>query len=422
MEFSYHLKEIEGKSVHDYVDFLGSKMVKSVRVNGPLIVGAGPSGLATAACLKEKGISSLILERSNCLASLWKHKSYDRLHLHIPKQYCELPLMPFPSTYPTYPTKQHFISYLEDYARHFGLVPSFGETVVNAEFDKVSGYWRVRSQTKGGEIKEYVSSELIVATGENADDFVPEIEGVDEFLGTVVHSSCYRNGECYRGKKVLVVGCGNSGMEISLDLSDHDAMTSLVVRDSVHVLPQKMFGRSTFGISMNLLKWFPVKIVDYYLLVMSWIILGNTARYGLNRPKIGPLELKGISGKTPILDLGTLGKIKAGDIKVRPGIKKVGRDSVEFVDGSMEENLDAIILATGYKSNVPTWLKETCFFSKKNGLPQNPFPRGWKGDNGLYAVGFTKRGLLGTSMEARWIAEDLFIARKKSILNYVSLI
>lgn len=77
-----------------------------------------------------------------------------------------------------------------------------------------------------------------------------------------------------------------------------------------------MLGRSTFGLSMWLLKWLPMRLVDRFLLVVSWLILGDTARYGLDRPEIGPLELKSISGKTPVLDVGTLDKIKSGDIKV----------------------------------------------------------------------------------------------------------
>lgn len=84
----------------------------------------------------------------------------------------------------------------------------------------------------------------------------------------------------------------------------------------VHVLPQEMLGRSTFGLSMCLLKWFPVRLVDQFLLLVSRLILGDTARFGLTRPQLGPLELKKMSGKTPVLDVGTLAKIKTGDIKV----------------------------------------------------------------------------------------------------------
>ncbi|XP_047338742.1 indole-3-pyruvate monooxygenase YUCCA2-like [Impatiens glandulifera] len=410
MEFLDYLQEVGGKRGHDQHDHFDSikmttKSVKRVWVPGPVIIGAGPSGLAVAACLKEKGVPSLILERSNCIASLWQLKTYNRLRLHLPKQYCELPLIPFPSNYPTYPSKQQFVSYLEGYARHFGLEPAFGETVVSAEFDTACGFWRVKSEGLK-EVREYVCRWLIVATGENAEELVPNIEGMEGFSGPIVHTSCYKSGECFKEKKVLVVGCGNSGMEVCLDLCNHQAKPSLVVRDSVHVLPQEMLGGSTFGISMCLLKWFPIKLVDQFLLIMSSLMLGDTAQLGLTRPELGPLQLKNSYGKTPVLDIGTLARIRAGDIKVCPGIKRLTHHQVEFLDGR-KENIDAIILATGYKSNVPTWLKETSFFSKKDGFPQKPFPCSWKGENGLYAIGFTKRGILGASMEARWIADDI---------------
>ncbi|XP_045806145.1 indole-3-pyruvate monooxygenase YUCCA6-like [Trifolium pratense] len=420
----YCLRELEGKQANDplFMKKMNNnnnhksssttpsqvhEQTQRVFVHGPVIVGAGPSGLAAAACLKEKNIPCIILERSNCIASLWQLKTYDRLRLHLPKQFCELPFMEFPSNFPTYPSKQQFIKYLEDYAERFGIRPRFNETVKNAEFDSKIGCWKLKSfSSKGDLTTEYVCRWLIVATGENAEAVVPNIEGVDEFDGIIRHTSLYKSGEEFRGKKVLVVGCGNSGMEVCLDLCNHDATPSLVVRDSVHVLPREMLGKSTFGLSMWLLKWFPLRLVDRFLLIVSWLMLGDTSQLGLDRPSLGPLQLKNLSGKTPVLDVGTLAKIKGGHIKVRPSIKRLKRHTVEFIDGR-SENFDGIILATGYKSNVPYWLKEEDMFSKKDGFPMKPFPNGWKGKNGLYAVGFTKRGLLGASMDAKRIAIDI---------------
>ncbi|KAL2321266.1 hypothetical protein Fmac_030235 [Flemingia macrophylla] len=403
-----YLKELEGKSVHDYYHQIKmNKMASPIFVPGPVIVGAGPSGLAAAACLKQKGIPSLILERAECLASMWQFKTYDRLRLHLPKQFCQLPLMPFPKNLPSYPTKQQFLAYLNAYADHFGIKPVFCQRVVSAEFDHACELWRVKTQgLKKEDTAEYVCQWLIVASGENAEEVVPQIEGMEEFEGPIVHTSLYKSGKMFCGKNVLVVGCGNSGMEVCLDLSNHNALPSLVVRDTVHILPQQMLGKSTFGLSMFLLKWLPIRFVDQFLLLMSHLMLGDTAQFGLHRPKLGPLELKNLYGKTPVLDVGTLTQIKNGKIKVCRGIKRLARNAVEFVDGKVE-NFDAIILATGYKSNVPSWLKGTEMFSEKDGLPRKPFPNGWKGENGLYAVGFTKRGLLGASIDAKRIAEDI---------------
>lgn len=221
----HYLREAECKSAHDSHHHHNA----AVCVPTALIVGAGPSGLAAAACLKSKGVPSLILERSSSIASLWRLKTYDRLRLHLPKNFCELPLMAFPRHYPTYPTRQQFIEYLEEYVERFDLRPVFNQAVVGAGFDAGRGVWRV--ETEAG--AEYVCRWLVVATGENAEAVVPEIEGAKEFCGEVVHSSVYRNGEGYNGKKVVVVGCGNSGMEVAFDLCNYHAKPSLAVRDTV---------------------------------------------------------------------------------------------------------------------------------------------------------------------------------------------
>ncbi|XP_002514307.2 indole-3-pyruvate monooxygenase YUCCA2 [Ricinus communis] len=402
-----YMKEVEGKRIHDpFNKNMAISPSRCIWVPGAVIVGAGPSGLAASACLQERGVPSLILERANCIASLWQLKTYDRLRLHLPKKFCELPLMPFPSSFPTYPTKQQFLAYLEAYKEHFGIEPVFNSTVVNADFDHRCGFWRVKTLGMKQEESEYVCQWLIVATGENAEEVVPDIEGMDSFEGPIIHTSSYKSGNLFRGKRILVVGCGNSGMEVCLDLCNYNARPSIVVRDSVHVLPQEMLGTSSFGLSMWLLKWFPVSIVDQILLFVSFFVLGDTSQLGLHRPKLGPLELKNVTGKTPVLDVGTISKIRSGDIKVCPGIKRLMHHYVEFTDGRIQD-FDAIILATGYRSNVPSWLKDNHMFSKKDGMPAKSFSNGWKGENGLYAVGFTKRGLLGASIDARRIAQDI---------------
>ncbi|KAL2525498.1 putative indole-3-pyruvate monooxygenase YUCCA4 [Abeliophyllum distichum] len=374
--------------------------VNCLWVHGPIIVGAGPSGLAVAACLKEKGVPSLILERSECISSLWQQRTYDRLKLHLPKQFCQLPFLSFPENFPKYPTKQQFISYMESYARHFSIEPIFKEVVETAELDRVRKFWRVRTQDF-----EYCSRWLIVATGENADSFIPEIQGIERFQGPVIHTSSYKSGSEFKNQRVLVVGCGNSGMEVSLDLCRHNAIPHMVVRNSVHILPREMFGFSTFSIAVELLKWLPLRLVDKFLLLVANFTLGNTDRLGLRRPKTGPIELKNATGKTPVLDVGALSQIKSGKIKVMEGVREITKTGAKFMDGQ-EKEFDCIILATGYKSNVPSWLKGTDFFTQ-DGMPKTPFPNGWKGENGLYTVGFTRRGLLGTSSDAINIAGDI---------------
>ncbi|XP_019444414.1 PREDICTED: probable indole-3-pyruvate monooxygenase YUCCA8 [Lupinus angustifolius] len=387
----------------DHEDFFSKRCIW---VNGPVIVGAGPSGLATAACLRDEGVPFVVLERADCIASLWQRRTYDRLKLHLPKQFCQLPKLPFPEDFPEYPSKKQFIDYLETYAEKFEINPQFNECVQSARYDETSGFWRVKtvSSTSRNEV-EYICRWLVVATGENAECVRPDIEGLSEFKGDIVYASDYKSGEPFKGKKVLVVGCGNSGMELSLDLCNHHASPSMVVRSSVHVLPREIFGLSTFELAVLMLKWLPLWLVDKLLLILTWFILGNIEKYGIKRPSKGPLELKNTKGKTPVLDIGTLEKIRSGGINVVPGIKRFNNRDVELVNGE-KLHVDAVVLATGYRSNVPSWLQECEFFSK-NGYPKMPFPHGWKGNSGLYAVGFTKRGLSGASSDAVNIAQDI---------------
>lgn len=230
-----------GRAAHEYVAAaVAAPQPQAVYFDGAIIVGAGPSGLATAACLKEQGVPSLILEKASCIASLWQHKTYDRLHLHLPKQFCELPSFPFPPSFPTYPARHQFISYLQSYTAHFGIQPLFNHSVNQAVFDSRTQLWHVHatswSSSSSSTVKEFRARWLVVASGENAEPVAPSFKGVKEFLGhggELFHSSCYRNGVAYHGKKVLVVGCGNTGMEIALDLANFGALPSIVVRNPV---------------------------------------------------------------------------------------------------------------------------------------------------------------------------------------------
>ncbi|GAB4851403.1 Probable indole-3-pyruvate monooxygenase YUCCA3 [Ancistrocladus abbreviatus] len=393
-------------SASENEDFISHRCVW---VNGPVIVGAGPSGLAVAAGLKERGVPFIILERANCIASLWQTRTYDRLKLHLPKQFCQLPKFPFPDDFPEYPSKDQFISYLESYAKHFNIQPQFNESVQSAKYDETCGLWRIKTVSASEESNkreiEYICRWIVVATGENAEKVVPKFFGFHEFGGDIIHACEYKSADKYRGKRVLVVGCGNSGMEVSLDFSNNDAIPFLVVRSSVHVLPKEVLGKSTFELAVSMMKWMPLWLVDRILVGIANLVLGNTEKYGLKRPSVGPLQLKNSEGKTPVLDLGTVRKIKSGKIKVVPGIKRFSHGRVELVNGEILE-IDSVVLATGYRSNVPSWLKESEFFSK-NGFPKAPFPNGWKGNAGLYAAGFTRKGLSGASEDAMKVAEDI---------------
>uniref|UniRef100_A0A7C9DDF2 Flavin-containing monooxygenase n=1 Tax=Opuntia streptacantha TaxID=393608 RepID=A0A7C9DDF2_OPUST len=371
-----------------------------------IIVGAGPSGLATAACLMQNSIPYILLEREDCFASLWKKKSYDRLHLHLAKQYCELPLMKMPTSAPKYVSKDDFIQYLDNYVAHFHIEPLCRRRVENARFDQGTKRWHVKAinGAKGGVEEEYVGRFLVVASGEASDPFCPQIEGLSSFKGKVVHSTQFKSGKEYEGKSVLVVGAGNSGMEIALDLANYGVMTSIVVRSPVHIL-----SRAMVNIGLLLLKYMPYYVVDTLMVALSKLKYGDVTKYGLRRPPQGqgPFYLKVASGKYPIIDVGTFQKIKSGEIKVLPAVRSIREGNyVEFEDGRSHA-FDAIIFATGFRRSTNQWLQGDDYLLNEDGVAKLSFPNHWKGKNGLYCAGLARRGIYGAAMDAQNIANHI---------------
>ncbi|KAL6637133.1 hypothetical protein ACP70R_024705 [Stipagrostis hirtigluma subsp. patula] len=367
-----------------------------------LIVGAGPAGLATAACLTQLSIPYVIVEREDCSASLWRNRAYDRLKLHLAKEFCELPHMSYPKDAPTYIPKDQFVNYLDNYIDSFNIRPRYHTAIESCMYDEGRKYWTtVARDMVTSVVVKYKAQFLVVASGENSAQNIPMISGLNSFPGKVIHSSQYKSGTTYSGKNVLVVGCGNSGMEIAYDLASHGANTSIVVRSPVHVMTKELI-----RLGMTLVQYLPVNMVDAFLVTASNFVFGDLSRHGIVRPKIGPLLLKSNTGRSAVIDVGTVDLIKRGMIKVLGGISKVKGNTVEF-EGRKELAFDAIIFATGYKSTANNWLKNGDSMLNDDGLPKKRFPNHWKGANGLYCAGLAKRGLAGIAMDAKSIANDI---------------
>ncbi|OMO57127.1 Pyridine nucleotide-disulfide oxidoreductase, class-II [Corchorus capsularis] len=368
-----------------------------------VIVGAGPSGLATAACLSAHSITHVILEKEDVYASLWKKRTYDRLKLHLAKEFCALPFKPFSPDSPTYIPKDMFVEYLDEYVATFNIQPKYRRSVETASFDEVDGKWKIHARNlESGEVEVYVAEFLVVASGENSAQNVPEVPGMETFKGEMIHSNQFKSGLVYENKDVLVVGCGNSGMEIAYDLCNHGAQTCILIRNPVHVLNKEMV-----RIGMTLAKYVPILLVDFVMVTLGWIKFGDLSKYGIRRPKSGPFFLKATAGRAPVIDVGTIGKIKSKEIKVIPNeISSIKGQKVQFENGA-EKDFDAIVFATGYRSVANDWLKDYEYVLNENGMPKNEIPNHWKGTNNLYCCGLSRRGLFGVSMDAKAIAEDI---------------
>ncbi|CAL4986992.1 unnamed protein product [Urochloa decumbens] len=334
-----------------------------------LIVGAGPAGLATAACLAQFSIPYVIMEREDCSASLWRNRAYDRLKLHLAKEFCELPHMSYPADAPTYIPKDQFVKYLDSYIERFDIHPKYNTDIKSCTYDEGKECWiSLACDAVTSRVVRYKSKFLVVASGENSAANIPVIPGLHDFAGETIHSSLYKSGTAYSGKNALVVGCGNSGMEIAYDLATHGANTSIVVR--------------------------------------SQVLFGDLSKHGIVRPETGPLLLKEQTGRSAVIDVGTVGLIKKGTIKVLRNISKINGNVVEFED-KKECSFDVIVFATGYKSMANTWLKNGESMLNNDGLPKKEFPNHWKGANGLYCAGLARRGLAGIAIDAKNIANDI---------------
>ncbi|XP_043711014.1 probable indole-3-pyruvate monooxygenase YUCCA10 [Telopea speciosissima] len=367
-----------------------------------IVVGAGPAGISTSACLNLQSIPHILLEREDCYCPIWKKKAYDRLHLHLPKQYCELPHMSFPESYPKFVPRKQFVQYLDEYVSNFKVNPACNRIIELATYDEVEKKWCVKVRhTKTDEIEDFRAKFLIVATGENSEPFIPEMKGLESFKGEILHSTQYKSGSKYNNKNVLVVGCGDSGMEIACDLANFGAKTSVVIRSPLHVLTRWMVQFTLF-----LWKYLPLHWVDSLIVVLSMLWFGDMSKYGITRPNEGPYYMKDKYGKYPNIDAGAIKKIKAGEIQVLPGITSINGDEVSFTNGK-SYHFDVILFATGFRRTTKKWLKGDDYLLGDDGIAKQSFPNHWKGKKGLYCAGLGRAGLRGAGMDAQSIANDI---------------
>ncbi len=364
------------------------------------VIGAGPAGLAVGACLKREGLSPVLLERASSVGSTWRGH-YERLHLHSDRRHSELPYLGFPRGTPRYPSRRQVVDYLDAYAAHFDLCVRFGREAEGIRRAEDGAGWVVT--TASGD--RYTSTAVVVASGYNAIPNRPSWPGEEGFGGEIIHSAEYRNGERFRGQRILVVGFGNSGGEIAIDLHEHGAHPTLAVRGPVNVVPRDLLGIPilTWGIVLNAL---PPRLEDLVAAPLVRLAVGDLRRYGLRRAPYGAAEQIHARSRIPLLDIGTIGLIKRGAIAVRPGVSGFDPGAVRFADGQREP-FDAVVLATGYRPDLSRLLDSTVASLDERGVPvcSDACP-----DRGLHFCGFrvAATGMLREiSIEARRIASAI---------------
>jgi cation diffusion facilitator CzcD-associated flavoprotein CzcO len=368
------------------------------------VIGAGPAGLAVGACLRKAGVNFIILEPGDKVASSW-HRHYERLHLHTVKQLSSLPYWPFLADYPRYVPRNLVIAYLDRYATNFDLQPRFGETVRSVRRNRND--WVIEA-TQSSISPSY----LVVASGFNAEAVMPSFPRLDKFRGKVIHSAQCVNAKPFVGQSVLVVGMGNSGAEIALDLSEGGARTTISVRNGVHIVPRDLFGIPIQIVAIMATKLLAPAASERLFPRILDLAIGDLSKHGIKRPNEGILQRVASSARIPVIDVGTVRKISEGAIKVAPGISTIAGDGASFSGGS-SRNFDAVIFATGYRANDRGFLGDSDVSN-----PGDHKSAERSSNSTIYFVGFNNSvgGLLRQiSSEAVAVAGDIVRQRSKLV-------
>jgi NADPH-dependent 2,4-dienoyl-CoA reductase/sulfur reductase-like enzyme len=321
-----------------------------------VVIGAGPAGLATSRELGRHAIDHVVLERGNTLGHTWANL-YDSLVLHTGKHLSSLPGLPFSRTTRLFPSRRDFLHYLEEYARQFNLPVRTGADV--GTLTRVDGQWHVRT-TAGAELTSEV---VVIATGIVSNPYVASIAGREQFNGRVFHSVEYHRPDAHVGRRVLVVGAGNSAGEIAAELASAGAHVTIAVRSGARVVPRDLFGVPIQYLAVGISR-LPRPV--------QRSIAGAIARASelARGPAILPSPSKEKCSDVPLIGFHLVDAIRSGSIRLKRGVAGLTAAGVRF-DDRTEEPFDDVILATGYRAAVsvlgPLIRTDRCGFALRRG-------------------------------------------------------
>lgn len=315
------------------------------------LIGAGPSGLAGARNLQKLGIPFQGFEAHTDVGGLWnmgnpRSTVYETAHLISSKRMTEFTEFPMASSVADYPSHRELLSYFQAFADHFDLRRHFrfGVRVRKVELvsDAPDTQWRVTIETAEGQQETAVYKGVVVANGTLAEPNMPRFEG--RFDGELLHTSAYKTAELFTGKRVLIVGAGNSGCDIAVDAVHHAKSIDISVRRGYYFVPKYVFGKpaDSLGGKRPLPPWLKQKVDST---ILKWFT-GDPVRFGFPKPAYKMYE------SHPVVNSLILYHIGHGDVFVRPDVARLDGHTVHFKDGSARD-YDLILTATGYKLHYP---------------------------------------------------------------------
>ncbi len=375
------------------------------------VIGAGSSGIVAAQVLKARGIAFDCFEKGSQVGGNWRYENdngmssaYRSLHINTSRRVMAYKTLPMPDHYPDYPDHFQMAAYFDEYVDHFGLREKIRFRTEVLEARPEGGEWEVTVEDADGGRETNRYRAVLVANGHHWDPRWPEpaFSGTEEFEGEQMHAHHYREPGVLRGRRVLVLGLGNSATDIAVESSRIADRTFLAMRRGAYVLPKYMNGKPIDELSNPLVSRLPLAVQRFFTSRALGIAAGDMTAYGLPKPDHKLFEAH------PTVSSELLPRLGHGDIAVKPNIDRyTGGRTVRFADGS-EEEIDLVVYCTGYKMTFPFFAPEV-FAAPDNRLPlyrrvasvERP---------GLYLIGFIQP--LGPIMplaeaQCEWVADLL---------------
>ena len=374
------------------------------------VIGAGSSGISSCQVLAARGIPYDCFEKGSEVGGNWRYandnemsSAYRSLHINTSRDLMSYATYPMPNDYPDYPNHWQIAKYFDDYVDHFGLRDGIRFRTEVTRIEPVDGgEWEVTVSDDRGRLETNRYGAVMVANGHHWDPRWPEppFPGSDEFGGEQIHAHYYREPDVLEGKRVLVLGIGNSATDIAVEASRYAEETLLAMRRGAYVVPKYLRGVPTDEAGPKIMSRLPLAAQRFFFMSSINVAAGDMTKYGLPEPDHKLLEAH------PTVSSEFLPRLGHGDITAKPNIQAfTGGKTVRFVDGT-EEEIDLVVYCTGYKITFPFFAPEVL------SAPDNRLPLYRRVVSverpGVYFVGFIQP--LGPIMpiaeaQSEWVAD-----------------
>ncbi|MEO5758801.1 MAG: NAD(P)/FAD-dependent oxidoreductase [Mesorhizobium sp.] len=321
----------------------GEPVPEKVAVEAAIVIGAGAAGLAVAHALIKAGVPTAILEKEQRLAEPW-HRRHQQLNLNTHRDLSALPGLAYPKGTPAFPPRTVVIGHMNAFREANQLPVQFGVTVEEVLFK--GDHWAV--ETSAG---PRLARHVVIATGRDQQPFIPEWKGMKDFPGRIIHAADFGDVGNYAGKKVLVVGAGNSGFDALNHLASANAAAVwLSARNGPSVLPKRIGKIAVHRLSPFMAR-LPLRVADMVIAATQRLVFGDLTRYGMPPAPSGGASRLTTEYNAIAADDGAIRAIKAGKITVLPTIREFTRKGVVMSNGTLIDP-DIVIAATGYRTGL----------------------------------------------------------------------